>query len=415
MFRQVITAVALVSVATGVSAQIYATGDSRPIIETPMYPRICKILGAQFSTADRGSPPAADDSARIQEALDDCAGSGRSVVLLPSRTGNAFYSGTLNVNGEGLVVAAGVTLEGNDSYATQPELIYVTGWNSFIGGQGAIDGRGDLITAGTPRLIEASDTVGLTVYQITLEQAKHPHLYMEGGSRATVYGITILTPYNRKNADGIDIDSMHDVSVIDSSIEAGDDGVAIKTNSGPAYDITVRHNRLYGTHGLSIGSQTFEGVTNVLFSDNYVYGLDHSGNYATDNNGINIKTDALCGGPVQRVTYANTCMTQVKHLIVVNAYYGSCSGTPGTPQFKNIIINGVNATNSQSGAYSRIEGYDADNLAQIFLANVSLDATAQSGDQNASVYLDNSNVTPTGPNVTTQTFSTSGSVPVCAF
>jgi polygalacturonase len=413
MFRQVIAAVALVSIATGVRAQVYATGDTRPI-ETPVYPSICRILQARFSTADRKSPPASDDTGRIQEALNECADSGMSVVLAPSRTRNAFYSGQLNVTGEGLVVASGVTLEGNNSYASQPELIYVTGWHSFIGGQGAIDGRGDLIT-GKPRLIEASDTVGFTAYQITLEQGAHPHLYMEGGSRALVYGIDIRTPYNRKNADGIDVDSMHDVSVIDSSIEAGDDGVAIKTNSGPAYNITVRHNRIYGTHGLSIGSQTFEGVKNVLFVDNYVYGIDHLGNYSTDNNGINIKTDATCGGLVQQVTYANTCMTQVKHLIVVNAYYGTCSGTPGTPQFKNIIINGVNATSSQSGAYSKIAGYNTDNLAQIFLANVNLDSTAQSGDENAVVAIDNSNVVPSGPNVTTRAFSTGGSVPVCAF
>lgn len=414
MLRQVTAALALALIATGVRAQIYATGDSRHVV-TPTYPRICRILGAQFSTAARAAPPAADDTGRIQHALDDCSGSGTSVVLLPSRHGNAFYSGPLTVNGEGLVVAAGVTLEGNDSYASQPQLIYVTGRNSFIGGEGAIDGRGDLITAGKPRLIEARDTENLTVYQITLQQAAHPHLYMEGGSRAVVYGITILTPYNRKNADGIDIDSMHDVSVIGSSIEAGDDGVAVKTNSGPAYNITVRNNRLYGTHGLSVGSQTFEGVTNVLFRDNSVYGLDHSGNFATDNNGIRIKTDPTCGGLVQRVTYENTCMTQVKHLIVVNAFYGTCSGTPGTPQFKDIVINGVNAINSQSGAYSRIEGFDTDHLAELFLANVSLDATAQSGDQNAIAYLYNSNMTPTGPNVTTRTFSTGGSVPVCAF
>jgi polygalacturonase len=414
MLRQLISAIALAVIATGVRAQVYATGDSRPTW-TPLYPPICRVLRAQFSTADRASPPAADDTARIQEALDDCANSRRSVILVPSRDGNAFYSGMLTVNGEGLVVASGATLEGNNSYATQAELIDVTGWNSFIGGEGAIDGRGDLITGGTPRLIEASDTVGFTAYQITLQQGAHPHLYMEGGSRATVYGITILTPYNRKNADGIDVDSMHDVSVVDSSIEAGDDGIAIKTNSGPAYNITVRNNRLYGTHGLSIGSQTFEGVTNVLFKDNYVYGFDHSGNYSTDNNGINIKTDADCGGLVQRVTYANTCMTQVKHLIVVNAYYGSCSGTAGIPQFQNIIINGVNAVNSQSGAYSKIAGYDTNDLAQIFLANVDLDSVAQSGDENATVYLDNSNVTPSGTNVTTQPFSTSGSVPACAF
>jgi len=414
MFRQIIAGLALVLVATGVRAQVYATGDSHRA-ETPTYPRICRILGARFSTAVRAAPPAADDTGRIQEALNACADSGMSVVLLPSRNGNAFYSGELTVTGEGLVVASGVTLEGNNSYAKQPELVDVTGRDSFIGGQGAIDGRGDILTGGTPRLIQATDTEGLTVYEITLEQAAHPHLYMEGGSRAVVYGITILTPFNRKNADGIDIDSMHDVSVLGSSIEAGDDGVAVKTNSGPAYDITVRNNRLYGTHGLSIGSQTFEGVTNVLFSGNYVYGLDHSGNFSTDDNAIRIKSDPTCGGLVQRVTYANTCVTQAKHLIVVTAHYGTCSGTPGTPQFKDIVINGVNAINSQSGAYSRIQGFDADHLAQLFLANVSLDATAQSGDENAAVSLDNSNMTPSGPNVTTGTFSTSGSVPICAF
>ena len=414
MFRQVIAGLALTLIVTGVRAQVYATGDSH-FIETPMYPRICRILRARFSTAARATPPASDDTARIQEALNDCADSGMSVLLVPSRSGNAFYSGKLIVTGEGLVVSSGATLEGNNSYVSQAELIYVTGRDAFIGGQGAIDGRGDLITGGTPRLVEASDTEHFVAYQITLQQAAHPNLYMEGGSRALVYGITILTPYNRKNADGIDIDSMHDVSIIGSSIEAGDDGVAVKTNSGPAYDITVRNNRLYGTHGLSVGSQTFEGVTNVLFRDNYVYGLDHLGNYSTDNNAIRIKTDPSCGGLVQRVTYANTCITQAKHLIVVTAHYGTCSGTPGTPQFKDIVIDGVNAINSQSGAYSRIQGYDADHLAQLFLANVSLDATGQSGDENAVVQLDNSNITPSGPSVTTGAFNASGSVPACAF
>lgn len=151
------------------------------------------------------------------------------------------------------------------------------------------------------------------------------------------------------------------------------------------------------------------------FSDNYVYGLDHSGNYSTDNNAIRIKTDPTCGGIVQRVTYANTCITQAKHLVYVTAYYGACSGTPATPQFKDIVLDGVNAVNSQSGAYSRIQGYDTNHLAQIFLANVNVDATAQSDDENAVVELDNSNITPSGPSVTAGAFSASGSVPVCAF
>jgi polygalacturonase len=413
MFQQLLGVASLSLFATGVIAQTYATGDPRNVT-TPTYPAVCQTLSAQFSTSSRSSPPSSDDTTRIQNALNACAGTGRSVVLAASGSNNAFYSGKLTVNGEGLVVSSGVTLEGNNSYSSQPELVNVIGTSSFIGGTGTIDGRGDLIS-GTPRMIQASNANNFIAYQITLAQAAHPHLYIEGGSGATVYGITTLTPANRKNADGIDVDSITNVSVIGSSIEAGDDGIAIKTNSGPASNITIKNNRLYGTHGLSVGSQTFEGVSNVLFTGNYVYGVDHNGNTATDDNAIRIKTDIDCGGLVQQVTYQNTCITQGKHLIVVNANYGSCSGTKGTPQFKNIIVNGVKSQSSVSGAYTRIEGFDSSHLAQIYLANVSLDATAQSSDQDATVFLDNSNMTPSGPNVTTSTFTTSGSVPSCSF
>jgi polygalacturonase len=85
---------------------------------------------------------------------------------------------------------------------------------------------------------------------------------------------------------------------------------------------------------LSIGSQTFDGVTNVLFENNYVYGKSSAGTASTDANAINIKTDKDCGGLVQQVTYQNTCIRYAKHLLIVNANYGSCSGTSGTPQFQ---------------------------------------------------------------------------------
>ena len=336
------------------------------------------------------------------------------MVLAASGSNNAFYSAELKVNGEGLVVDAGVTLEGNNTYSSQSELIEVEGTNSFLGGTGAIDGRGDIIS-GQPRLVQTNTANNFIAYQITLQEAAFPNLYLQGGNGATVYDVTILTPATKANADGIDIDSITNVTVIDSSIEAGDDGVAVKTNEAAASNITIENNKLYGTHGLSIGSQTFDGVTNVLFTGNYVYGVDHNGNPSTDANGINIKTDPDCGGLVQQVTYQNTCITQSKHLIIVNSEYGSCSGTAGTPQFQDIVVNGVVSTNSVSGAYEEIAGYSSSNLAQVYLANIDLDAATQSGDVNATVYLDNSNITPTGTNVTTQSFSMDGSVPTCSF
>jgi polygalacturonase len=407
------SAAAILLLAVTAGAQTVATGDSRSVSQ-PSFPSVCETLSAQFTTSQRSSPPSSDDTSRVQAALTSCKGTGKSVVLAASGSNNAFYTSEITVSGEGLVVNSGVTLEGNNSYSSKSELVLVEGTNSFIGGPGSIDGRGDIIS-GTPRLVQTSSANNFVIYDVTLEQAKHPNLYIQGGNGATVWAVTIRTPATRANADGIDIDSITNVTVNDSSVEAGDDGIAVKTNASAASNITVENSQFYGTHGLSVGSQTFDGVTNVLFKNNYVYGKDLLGNVSADANGLNIKTDSECGGVVKEVTYENNCLYGVKHLIIVNAYYGSCSGTSGTPQFEDILVNGVKSEASISGGYSTFYGYGSNDLAQVYLANVSLDITKQSSDEYAKVYLDNSNITPSGTDVTTSTFSISGSVPSCSF
>ncbi len=397
--------------AFSVHAQTLATGDTRQVSQ-PTYPTVCTTVSAQHSTSQRSSPPTPDDTTRLQAALNSCGGTGRSVVLASSGSNNAFFAGTLTVSSEALVVNSGVTLYGNNSYSG--ELISLSGTNSAIMGPGLIDGRGDLIS-GTPRLINASNISNFIVYNVSLAHAGKMHLYVEGGAGLTVWGITIATPANTKNTDGIDIDSLTNATVYGSYIEDGDDGVAVKTNSGPASNITINHNSFHGTHGMSIGSQTMHGVTNVLWENNYVYGTDQWGNVSTNNNGINIKSDIDCGGTVKQVTYNATCMDGVKHLLIFNTSYGSCSGTTGTPYFTDIVVNGVYSTASQSGAYSDFQGYSSGYPLGLYLENIHLDATTQSGSQYASVGLYNSNITPSGTGVSTFSFSGSGSVPSCSF
>jgi polygalacturonase len=408
------TALAMsVAVPRALFAQTLATGDSRTVNQ-PTLPAVCQTLNAQFTSSQRSSPPSSDDTSRIQAALTSCAGSGKSVVLAASGSNNAFYSNLLTVNGEGLVINSGVTLFGNNSYSSAKELILVKGTNASLMGPGTVDGRGDIIS-GTPRLVQATSITNFTVFNVTLTQAAHPNLYVEGGNGFTAWGVTIRTPADRANADGIDIDSMTNATVINSSVNAGDDGIAIKTNSGAASNMTIKNSRFFGTHGISVGSQTFNGVTNILFTGNYVYGVDLNGITATDANAIRVKSDVTCGGLVKQVTYTNTCITKVKHLIVLDTMYGSCSGTAGTPNFQDIVINGVLSTSSVSGAYTRIRGLDSSHLINAFIAHVSLDATTQSSDQDAMVVLDASNMTPSGSGISTSSFTISGSVPTCAF
>jgi polygalacturonase len=396
------------------TAQTLATGDSRNPGQ-PGAPATCQTLTATNTTGNRSNPPSSDDTSRIQSALNSCKGTGKAVVLASSGGDNAFYSEELTVSGEGLVVNSGVTLYGGKTYDSQDELILIDGSGSSLYGPGTIDGRGDIVS-GTPRLVQTNDASNLNISNITLSQARHPNLYIQGGSGITVWNVTIRTPATRANADGIDIDSVSNVTVANSSVEAGDDGIAVKTNASAASNITVKNSKFYGTHGISIGSQTFDGVTNVLFTGNYVYGNDLSGNASTDANAINIKTDPDCGGNVKQVTYTNTCITEAKHLIVMNTEYGSCSGTSGTPDFTDIVVNGVKSQDSLSSAYSLFEGYNTSYDINAYLANIDLDSTTiNSSSRDAKIALDNSNITPTGSGVSTSSFTISGSVPSCSF
>jgi polygalacturonase len=439
-----------------------ATGDSRHVTQ-PAVPATCTTLnaaltaqGEQFSSSAEQSPP---DTARIQSAMNGCAGSGKAVVLAPGNSGNAFLSGPLSLpGGVTLVVASGAALYasrnpvnyqipgktacgtvGTSSNGCAP-FITVTGSNAAImgtrsasGAQGVINGRGDQDILGTsttwwalaqqaktsggkqnnPRLILAHGVNNLVVYDIDLVNAPIFHLYFEGGTGLTVWGTRIKTPATARNTDGIDADSASNVTVNGSYIQDGDDGIAIKTNSGAAASMTIENSHFYGTHGMSIGSETQHGVSNILFTGNTMSGVDSSGNVSTDNNGIRIKTDSSVGGTVQDVTYQNTCVTGVKHALVFNPFYASGNGST-TPYFTGIAVLGFKAVSSQSSAQSVLEGFNSSHPLGLTLENVNLDATATTAEY-ANIGVYNTNISPSGTGVTVTSISGSGSVPSCTF
>jgi len=450
-----------------------AIGDRR-IVTEPRLPAVtCATLAAQlpggtreFAAADEATPP---DTARIQAALDSCAGTGGSVLLAPGASGaDSFLSGPLAVHtGEYLVVDAGVTLFASlDATAYQQPgkatcgsigasgtgcvpFISVNGRDAGVEGVlrhgrdgdrdgelwGTIDGRGDLPVLGTdtswyqiaatataeglkqvnPRLIQATSADDVTFFHIRLVDSAKQHLFISKSIGATVWGIQIATPDNTFNTDGVDVDSSTEVTVADSDLMEGDDCVALTTNSSAESAVTVRGLRCYGTHGLSIGSGTTFGLDSILFWHNTLNGYDALGNLSTLDNGIRLKSFPGGGGVITNVVYADTCMRAIQNLIVLNPNYDPPTGTT-IPWFKSVTIDRALAVGSVSGANSQIDGYSADFPAGVTLRDVSLDATAVTA-QYASISLDRTDLTPSGPGVTVTT--SSGNMPPrpmhCAF
>jgi polygalacturonase len=458
-------AAAVLSPVSAHAAVSVATGDSRSVSQ-PVLPGVCKPLTAtlatsneQFSSSAEAAPP---DTSRIQSALNACKGTGKAVELSASGGNNAFLSAPLTVPaGTYLVINAGATLYASrvasqyqssssdkcGSIASSDNgcnpFITVSGANSGVegvrnssGSQGTIDGRGGQTMWGTsttwwqlattagnegkkennPRLVYFSKANNAVLYDINLTNGAFFHVTYKDGNGFTAWGVRIKTPATARNTDGIDPDASTNITIENSYIQDGDDGIAIKGGSGAVSNITITNNHFYGTHGISVGSETTDGVSNVLVKNNTLQGTDSSGNASTLNSGLRIKSYPGKGGLVSTVTYINTCETGIQHLIELNPRYSSGSGS--TPEFTNIIVDGLTAQNSVSGAESIIEGYDSSHITGLTLQYVNLDTTAYTAEY-ANVGVYNSNLSPSsGTGVTLTKLSspvTSGSVPSCSF
>jgi polygalacturonase len=445
-----------------------ATGDTR-IVERPQPPGVCQRLSASLSTSDRtdrtfgdadeAAPP---DTARIQAALTDCAGTGQAVELSADGHNRAFLSGPLSIGSSvTLLVDTGVTLyasrnpasyqiagrspcgtitaDGNGcspfitiaSRSAHNAIMGTGGAGNGRGRLGVIDGRGDLTMFGAdqswwdlaraaeptglkqnnPRLMQANSGTDFTLYNIELANAAQFHVRYTGDG-LTVWGVRINTPATARNTDGID-PSGSNATIRDSWIQAGDDGIALKAGSSAATNMTIENNHIYGTHGISIGSETNGGVSNILVRDNTIDGYDSRGNVSTFNNGIRIKSDPTRGGLVQQVTYIGTCMTRVQSPLVFTPFYSTSEGAL-IPQYIDIVVDGAVAVHSTADVQSQLFGFDADHPLGLTLANVRLDDITSAA-QYANVTMSNSNLIPTGPGVTVTETPANGRLPHCHF
>ncbi|MGH3191149.1 MAG: glycoside hydrolase family 28 protein [Streptosporangiaceae bacterium] len=470
--------------ATTAAAQLpEATGDPRHPRQ-PFLPGVCIRLRAglststgEFSTADETTPP---DTSRIQRALDLCAYTGRAVELVTAGSNNAFLSGPLTIRAhEVLLVQDGATLYaslnpadyqipsqapantcGTVSAAGGGCYPFITfggsdsglmGTRGQDGSLGAIDGRGNGTLVGStqtwwdvaaaaasdgnqnnPILVQGSGVNNITIFQVELENSPMYHIEISSGFGLTVWGVEIDSPATARNTDGVDPESESDVTIKDDMIQNGDDCVAVKANPGiPSRNITVDDVHCYGSHGLSVGSQTAGGVANVLFENSTLNGFDSFGNLSASDTGIQVKTDANSGGLTQQVTYRDICMTNIKHVLIFNPHYSS--GGTSVPTQSDVVLNGVVSTDSESGAYSIFEGYDAQNPLQLELENIDLDNVTQDGNhgnegptegesptQYVQAYVSNSNIVPAGPlgnsadDVSVTQIQGTGSIPACS-
>ena len=352
------------------------------------------------------------DTAALQAALDGCAGGQVLVSAGTYLTGPLFLS-----SGTTLELAAGAMLLGVDDPAAyrRPSgglfaLLNATDADNLtLMGLGTIDGNGlDWWEAARepsgavqpadqrPRLIELDRCQHIRISGLTLQDSPSFHLVLRSCSDVDVAGITVLAPPDAPNTDGVDLLSSRDVRIAGSTIDNGDDDVAIKSGSDdPAHpgaasaDIMVTGCTFLHGHGVSIGSETIGGVSGVTVADSSFQGT---------RNGVRIKTNRDAGGPITNILYENLTMSGVEDPIAFASYYPTIPPTNDaarpisaqTPSVSDLQIVGLTAEGAAHAGY--IVGLPEVPYASIALANVSIGAGTGLVVRNASVSASNTTV-----------------------
>lgn len=374
--------------------------DTRTVTE-PAFPTACAVLKAELKGPIALADETKLDTARVQGAIDHCA-PGNAVKLVSDGGKDAFLIAPIQLKtGVTLLVDKGVTVYGSRdprAYETslgscgkvddkrggcRPLISAAHAPGIGIMGDGVIDGRGGakLLVDGkewtkswwdlanearaggnqeVPRLITTEACDNFTLYRITLKNSAQFHVVPHHSNGVTVWGLKIDTPATARNTDGFDPSASTNITVTQSYIRDGDDNIAIKGGDGPVTNMSVVHNHFYYGHGMSIGSETVGGVSNILVSDLSLDGTT---------SGIRIKSNASRGGLVHDVTYQNVCIRNSHAPIDISTAYTAAGTLEGTklPVFRDITLRNVRIS---GGGTILLNAYDATHRVGIRFDNV---------------------------------------------
>ena len=267
------------------------------------------------------------DTQAIQDAVDDCAGAGGTVVL----DGGTFLSGTVVLKADmTLLIAADAVLLGstNQEDYTEGHLLYAKDADRLVvEGPGVIDGNGEfwwgarLLNGGwRPHpMIRLVSCDGLTVKGIRLTNSPGWHLHLLDSDNVLVDQVeikTLVAPTQQSpNTDGIDIDACRHVEVSNCDVETGDDAVVVKNGTeghvAESFDITVHDCRLSSwANALKIGTRPQADVSDVVFRDCEIHAAEASGKGTRAMGGVTLVSDA--GAQVHDVLIENIHMKAVQ-------------------------------------------------------------------------------------------------------
>jgi len=389
-------------------------------------PALPRIPNQTFNVENYGAigDGVATNTESIQAAINAAGAAGGGIVHIPAGT---FLCGPIQLASQvNLHLDAGALLRmlplAKYPRGTEDPQSFITGQHLHdvaISGSGAIDGQGApwwpyarVEGALRPRMIALQSCERLLIEDVTLSNSPMFHIALGGTcSDVTVRRLTIRAPASEDpvcpshNTDACDVTG-HRVLIEDCDVSVGDDNF---TCGGGTSDVLIT-NCTYGFgHGVSIGSHTAGGISNLTVAHCTFNGTDA---------GIRIKSDRDRGGFVHDLCYQDLHMTNVGCPILIYAaymaherQYRNLNGlTPDvaasypaapvaarTPIYRNITFSNITATTKPGNRAGLIWGLPEMPVSNVLLENVTITADKPFGIFNArGVRLVNCKITTSG-------------------
>jgi polygalacturonase len=340
-----------------------------------------------------------DNTLAIQSAIDAAGKSGGGRVVIPS---GVYLSGPLKFsNNLNLQIDSAATLRflPFDRYPgglkEGTSFISGTGLHDVaITGKGTIDGQGSpwwpyakTKDAKRPRMIVFRDCDKILLEHVTLTNSPMFHIAIGGKTtNVTVSGVIVRAPASddpvnpSHNTDACNVTGKK-ILIKNCDISTGDDDY---TCGGGTSDVLITNCKYGYGHGVSIGSPTSGGVSNITVENC---------TFTNTECGIRLKSDRDRGGLVQNLTYRNLKMTNVGIPILIYgeynakdrdyrnlqkltpeiaATYPSAPITEKTPVFQNIIFSNIKATVPNGKRAGLIWGLPEAPVSNVLLQNVDI-------------------------------------------
>ena len=254
-------------------------------------------------------------------------------------------------------------------------------------------------------LIRLTDCENILIEGVTVQNSPRFHVHPCNSKNIIIDGITVRCPWNAQNGDAIDLSDCHQALIVNSVVDAGDDGICMKSGKAKATalvngceDILIEDNTVFHAHGgFVIGSEDITGMKRIVVRRCRFSGTD---------TGLRFKSGIGRGGKTEDIHISDIVMNDITdEAIVFQCDYvdrpagsegkkAKTSGSEFVPEFTDIHISNVVCRGTKTAIKAKgIEGMNC--IHDIEIANSTIVYTSKGADideTTAKVKLSNVNI-----------------------